>query len=116
MNFEPGLQFVHDRVCYRVVSGDRCEGDMVIEFSLDGVRWHRPSIAHSEILISFKFQVEENNYGANGKVKRGRGGWYLLDSIKSACRNGWEAEAKRIREQRQQKESVAIQAQLGLPI
>ncbi len=116
MKFLPGQQFSHDGVWYRILAGNRCEGDMIIEFSLDGQDWHRPRISHAQILISFKFSVEENNYGTAGKVKRGRGGWYLLDSIKSACLNGWEAESNRTETDRRKleadKEEASKQATL----
>jgi hypothetical protein len=99
MKFWPGQEFEHDGVQYRVLVGDRCEDDMVLEFRVAG--WHRPKIAHSLIAVEFKFQVEENNYGRHGKIKRGgRGGWMLIDAIKEACRYGWETVAERIAKQR----------------
>jgi hypothetical protein len=95
MKFAPGQEFERNGVQYRVLSGDRCEGDMVLEFRVAG--WHRPTIAHSLIAIEFKFQVEQNNYGPNGKLRKGgRGGWMLIDAIKEACRYGWESVAERI--------------------
>lgn len=100
MKFAPGQEFEHNGVQYRVLAGYRCEGDMVLEFRVVG--WHRPTIAHSLIAAEFKFQVEENNYGRNGKIKRGgRGGWMLVDAIKEACKYGWGSVAERIAGQRE---------------
>lgn len=103
MQFYAGQTFVHDNVSYRILKGNRCDGDLVIEFMVNG--WHRPKIAHTLILENFKFQVEENNYGSNGKIKKGRGGWYLLDSVRSAAMNGWEDDALKIIRQREEKNS-----------
>jgi hypothetical protein len=96
--FYAGQEFEYKGIHYRIRSGDRCDGDLVLEFYVTG--WHRPAIAHTYILTSFKYQVEENNYGDNGKVKRGLGGWYLLKKIRMACLNGWKAEAEEIVRQR----------------
>lgn len=99
--FYAGQEFEHDGVQYRVLAGRHCEGDLVIQFRVAG--WHQPAIAHSLILTDFKFQVEENNYGRNGKIKRGKqGGWYLIEALKSACRpsNGWRIVASRIKNER----------------
>lgn len=104
MKFEPGAVFEYGGVCYRVRKGNRCDGDMVIEFCVTG--WHRPTIAHTLILSEFKFQVDHNNYGPNGKIRRGgRGGWMLIDAIKEACRYGWEGVAARIFGERQRAEA-----------
>lgn len=119
MNFYSGQSFEYASVRYRVRNGNRCEGDLVIEFSTDGGRsWHRPAIAHTLILIDFKYQVEENNYGALGKIKRGGlGGWKLLQAIMAAVSNGWESEAEKIKRERAelQKRNDLIGGQLSLP-
>ena len=99
MKFYEGMTFQNHNVTYRVRKGNRCDGDLVIEFKVDG--WYMPPIAHTYILTNFKFQVEENNYGENGKVKKGRGGWYLLDKIRSAAMHGWQQGADEIIEQRE---------------
>lgn len=118
MNFEAGQFFSYKGVDYRIINGKNGKGDLVIEFRVNGGAWHRPHIAHTMILTSFKFQVEQNNYGENGSVKKGRGGWYLLDKLKRACIHGWKQEAECIEKQRMDLESArtAAQAQLGLPI
>lgn len=118
MNFAVGNNFSDGAFEYRVVAGKNCEGDMIIECRLPGSGWHRPKISHTLILVNFKFQVEENNYGANGKKKRGRGGWYLLEKIRRACLNGWEVEAEEIARQRAElkKRDEYAAAQMGLPI
>lgn len=97
--FHAGQEFSYAGVQYRVLQGTRCDGDLVIEFSLPP-GWHRPAIAHTLILAEFKYQVEENNYGAEGKVQRGQGGWYLLSAIKEACDFGWAHVAQRVKDQR----------------
>lgn len=96
--FYAGQEFAHKGVRYRVREGTRCQGDIVLEFCIDG--WYRPHIAHTFILAAFKYQVEENNYGKEGKIKRGFGGAYLLDALKRACVNGWQLEAEVIEQQR----------------
>ena len=116
MRFYAGQQFERDGIEYRVLPGNRCDGDLVIEFKVNG--WHRPKIAHTMILTAFKFQVEENNYGQSGKVKSGRGGWYLLEKIKRACLYGWQQEVDAIAQQRHVLEATkeAARAQLSLPV
>lgn len=99
--FYAGQVFDHEGVRYRIIKGNRCDGDLIIEFSCVG--WCRPTIAHNQILTDFKYQVEENNYGNNGKVTRGRGGLYLMESIWRACQNGWRSEAAMTRRQREEK-------------
>lgn len=97
--FYAGQEFEFDGVQYRILPGNRCRDDLVLEFRVVG--WHRPKIAHTLILCDFKFQVEQNNYGPNGKIQKARGGWYLIDAIKSAChRNGWRVVANRIENER----------------
>jgi len=96
--FYAGQTFNYKSVEYRVIEGNRCDGDLVLEFRVNG--WHRPTIAHTMILAAFKHQVEENNYGPSGKISRGQGGQYLLDAITRACKNGWRLEAEVINQQR----------------
>lgn len=96
--FYAGQTFAHDGIQYRVLEGTRCKGDLVLEFFLNG--WHRPKIAHTLILAAFKHQVEENNYGPEGQIKRAEGGRYLLKSIERACVGGWQLEAETIQQER----------------
>lgn len=91
------MEFEHEGVHYRVVSGVNAEGDMILQFRVAG--WHQPRIAHTLILASFKFQVEENNYPR----PKYRGGYKLLDAIKEACRYGWEGVADRVKLERKNK-------------
>lgn len=82
MKFFPGLSFAEMGIHFRVSRGNRCEGDMVMDISIDGKKWIRPTISHTFILTEFKYQVEENNYGKDGKIKRGgEGGEYLMRHI-----------------------------------
>lgn len=96
MRFEAGQTFIYDNIHYHILAGNRCPGDLVIEFSVDGYNWKRPTITHSLILFCFKWQVEENNYGKEGKIKRGQGGEYLIGSLRRAIKWGWQDEAKHI--------------------
>lgn len=99
MRFSVGDQFMKDGIEYRVVAGNRCDGDMVIEWRQIRQGWHRPSLSHTFILTSFKYQVEQNNYGVNGKIKRGKGGRYLLEAVEGACLHGWEHEVLKVERQ-----------------
>lgn len=101
-DFHVGQTFEHERVLYRVLKGDRCDGDMVIQFSTDaGKNWHQPGIAHLLVLTALKFEVEENNYGKHGKIKRAMGGRKLLNALSDACyRQPWPEVAERIDDER----------------
>lgn len=116
--FRAGDEFTFAGVQYRVVRGRRCDGDLILQFRLPGSDWHTPAIAHTLILTALKWQVEENNYGADGKVKHGQGGWYLFDRITDAALNDWRGAAdKTTREAETAKErrNDLVQDHLGLP-
>jgi hypothetical protein len=103
--FKIGDTWTVGNIRYRVVAGTRCAGDKVLQFSTgyyddsSVLRWCTPPISHTLILVNFKFEVEENNYGANGRVVIGQGGKYLLDRILSSSVLGWRAVADKIAEQ-----------------
>lgn len=96
--FTVGQRFFYDGIEYEILGGNRCDGDMIIRFRLPGGAWCTPTIAHSLILLDFKYQVEENNYGENGKIQRASGGWYLIGAVIRALREvGWQKKAEEIR-------------------
>ena len=98
--FPVGWTLSKDGIHYRVMLGNRCHGDRVIEIKTDG--WVRPRIAHTLLMADFKYQVEENNYGSGengspiGKVQCGSGWNYLKWALIDAFHAGWEAVAARI--------------------
>lgn len=94
--FYAGQVFVHDGIEYRILAGNRCAGDLVLEFRQLYNGWFRPKIAHTLILVAFKSQVEENNYGPHGEVKPGNGYRYLWWALRSAAMDGWQGAASRV--------------------
>jgi hypothetical protein len=120
--FYIGQKFERDGVIYRVRAGNRCEGDMVLEFYLVRSGWHRPTIAHTCILADFKSQVEENNYGQNGRVKKGLGALFLQKRIEEAFTGGWlvaanrTAQEVRVKQEERERIESLVSGQLGLPI
>lgn len=104
--FYVGQQFAWDGAYFRVRQGDRCDGDMVLDMSLDrGKTWVSPPIAWNLIFTAFKFGVEENNYGPKGKIKRGYGGRYLMDALISAATGDWLEKAIKIEGQAERAKS-----------
>ena len=103
MIFYAGQSFSshNGRIEYRILAGDRCDGDLVLEFRIDRGNWIMPRIEHTLILATFKGQVEENNYPQS---KGYEGCWRLLKAIGNAvlC-NDWKAEAKKIEGERRAK-------------
>jgi hypothetical protein len=96
MRFIVGMEFEHGGILYRVLKGNRREGDMVLEFRTVQVGWHRPRIAHTMILLDFKYQVEENNY----PKPRYQGGEKLMKAMWYAVLEGWELQAAEIAQER----------------
>jgi hypothetical protein len=87
---------------YRVVAGTRCDGDKVIEFSPPGSSsWYRPPISHMVVLFNCKIEVEENNYGKDGKILSASGKRLLYEAILAGMDYGAEEVAKRIQRQRE---------------
>jgi hypothetical protein len=102
-DFVIGSTFEHAGCLYRVLAGNRCAGDKVIEISLDGgSSWWRPPIAHGIIMYEFKSEVEENNY----PWPTGRGRYKLKDAYEGAIEQGWRSEAAKIDEERRAKSEV----------
>lgn len=99
MTFYAGQTIDRGRLKFRVTKGDRCEGDLVLHFAVKCDRcgadcWHTPKIELMFISAAFKAQVEENNYGAAGKITAGKGWWKLAEKLSYVLSTGdWEGAA-----------------------
>lgn len=96
-DFQVGNKFQYAGLHYRILPGNRCPGDRVIEFSTDGGKtWHRPAIAHGIIMYEFKCAVEAHNYPHPSY----RGHYKLMNAYAGAIARGWRSVAIEIEGER----------------